>query len=62
MGSEVITEANDKRALPMMVETAEKNTGTEIKEVAADKGYSSYENYEYLKTWYKGIHTGSGMQ
>lgn len=32
-----------------MIEEAEENTNEEIKEVIADSGYSSYENYEYLK-------------
>lgn len=48
VSSEVINEANDRKALKEMVETAEENLGEEIKEVAADTGYSSYENYEYL--------------
>ena len=50
ISSEVLNKANDRKALELMVETSEKNLGEEIKEVAADAGYSSYENYEYLES------------
>jgi len=32
-----------------MVETSDKNLKEPVKEIAADSGYSSYDNYEYLK-------------
>ena len=48
VSSEVIQDANDRNALELMVETTEENTKEEVKEIAADTGYSSYENYEYL--------------
>jgi transposase len=48
VGSEVITDANDRRALALMVETAEATSGAVITEVTADTGYSSYENDAYL--------------
>jgi hypothetical protein len=48
VGSEVISEANDRTALQPMVEVTQKNLNEPIKEVAADSGYSSYDNYEYL--------------
>jgi len=48
VGSDVITEANDRTALEPMIETAEETLKKPIKEVAADSGSSSYENYEYL--------------
>lgn len=48
VGSEVITDANDRKALVLMVETSETNTGEEVTEVTADTGYSSYDNDAYL--------------
>lgn len=48
VGSEVMQEANDRTALETMIETTEEILGEPIKEIAADSGYSSYENYEYL--------------
>lgn len=48
VSSEVIQDANDRNALELMVERTEENTKEELKEIAADTGYSSYENYEYL--------------
>ena len=48
VSGEVLTDPNDRHALELMVETTEENTGEEVKEVGADKGYSGYENYEYL--------------
>lgn len=49
LAAEVINEANDRGALVSTLEQAGANTGEEIDEVAADSGYSSYDNYEYLK-------------
>lgn len=48
VGSDVVTEANDRAALEPMVKTTEETLGESVREVAADSGYSSYENYEYL--------------
>lgn len=48
VSSEVLTDPNDRYALERMVETTEENTEQEVKEVGADRGYSGYENYEYL--------------
>ncbi|MBF0252319.1 MAG: IS1182 family transposase [Candidatus Omnitrophica bacterium] len=48
VGTEVIQEANDRNALKIMIEETERTLGEEVKEVAMDTGYSSYENYEYL--------------
>jgi len=49
VAAEVINEANDRNALTGILEQAEANAGEEIEEVIADSGYSSYDNYEYLK-------------
>jgi len=49
LSSEVITEASDRQALTQMIETSEANLAQPVKEVAADAGYSSYDNYEYLE-------------
>ncbi len=49
LSSEVITQASDRKALELMVKTSETNLVQPIKEVAADAGYSSYDNYEYLE-------------
>ena len=48
LASEVIREPSDRQALSVMVEATDKNLGQPVKEVAADAGYSSYDNYEYL--------------
>ena len=48
VGAEVVAEENDRRQLAPMVEQAEAILGEEVKEVIADSGYSSYDNYEYL--------------
>lgn len=48
VGSEVITDPNDRKALALMVETSEANSSEAIREVTADTGYSSYENDAYL--------------
>ncbi len=49
LAAEVINEANDRDALTGILEQAERNTNSEIEEVIADSGYSSYDNYEYLQ-------------
>ena len=46
--AEVTTKANDRASLEPMVKAAEETLAEPLKEVAADSGYSSYENYEYL--------------
>ena len=48
VGAEVVAEENDRRQLAPMLEQAEAILGEEVKEVIADSGYSSYDNYEYL--------------
>jgi transposase len=48
VGSEVITDPNDRKALALMIETSEANSSEAIREVTADTGYSSYENDAYL--------------
>jgi transposase len=48
VASDVIQDANDRTALEPMVKAAEKNLKEPVKEIAADSGYSSYDNYEYL--------------
>jgi transposase len=49
VAAEVINEANDRGALTGILEQAEANIRSEIREVIADAGYASYDNYEYLK-------------
>lgn len=48
--AEVISEPNDREALISTLEQTEANIREEIAEVVADAGYSSYDNYEYLKS------------
>ena len=48
VGAEVTTNANDRTALQPAIKTTEEVLKETIKEVIADTGYSSYENYEYL--------------
>jgi len=48
VGADVITDANDKQALEPMVEQAQENLDKTINDIAADCGYSSYDNSEYL--------------
>ncbi len=50
VGTDVTTEANDRGELINMIEQTENNIGQETKEIIADSGYSSYDNYEYLDT------------
>jgi transposase len=49
LSSEVLTEASDRQALERMVKTSDANLAQPVEEVAADAGYSSYDNYEYLE-------------
>ena len=49
VSGEVITDAADCKMSKLMVETADKNLKEPAKEIAADSGYSSYDNYEYLR-------------
>ena len=44
----MITEATDRQALELMVKSSDENLSEPVKEIAADSGYSSYDNYEYL--------------
>lgn len=48
VSSKVITDPTDRNALELMVKTTDGNLVEHIKEVAADSGYASYDNYEYL--------------
>lgn len=48
IAAEVITDPTDRNALELMVGTSDENLKEQIKEVVADSGYSSYDNYEYL--------------
>jgi len=49
LASEVVTEVSDRKALELMVKTSDTNLAQPVKEIAADAGYSSYDNYEYLE-------------
>lgn len=49
VAAEAETEPNDQNQLEPMIEQTETNTNEEVKEVAADSGYGSYSNYEYLE-------------
>jgi len=48
VSAEVITDPTDRNALELMVQTSDENLKERIREIAADSGYSSYDNYEYL--------------
>ena len=48
VGAGVVTEKDDQKQLAPMIEQVEEVLEEEIKEVIADSGYASYENYEYL--------------
>ncbi len=50
VGADVVTEENERQQLVPMVEQAEAVLGEKVKEVIADSGYASYDNYEYLST------------
>ena len=49
VAGEAVTEANDRNPLKPMIEQTESNTQEAVKETAADSGYGSYANYEYLE-------------
>ena len=49
VAAEAVTEANDRNQLKPVIEQTELNTQEKVKEVAADCGYGSYANYEYLE-------------
>ena len=49
VGAEVVQEANDRASMKLMIEETERTLTEEVKEVALDTGYSSYDNYEYLE-------------
>ncbi|MGQ3684838.1 MAG: transposase [Candidatus Loosdrechtia sp.] len=49
VAAEPVTDANDRNQLKPVIEQAESNTQVKVKEVAADSGYGSYANYEYLE-------------
>lgn len=49
VAGEAVTEANDRNQLKPVIEQTELNTQEKVKEVAADCGYGSYANYEYLE-------------
>ena len=53
VAAEAVTEANDRKQLEPIIEQTETNTKETVEEVAADSGYGSYTNYEYLEE--KGI-------
>ena len=53
VAAEAATDANDRNQLKPMVEQTVSNTQEAVKETAADSGYGSYANYEYLEQ--KGI-------
>ncbi len=53
VAAEAVTEPNDRQQLEPMIERVETNTKESVKKVAADSGYGSYSNYEYLEQ--KGI-------
>ena len=60
VSSEVITSPTDHRALELMVKSSDQNLREQVKEIAADSGYSSYDNYEYLeKKRQDWLYTGS---
>ena len=48
VAAESVTDANDRNQLKPMIEQTESNTQEAVKETAADSGYGSYSNYEYL--------------
>ncbi len=48
VAAEAVPEANDRSQLEPMIEQSESNTKEAVNEVAADSGYGSFSNYEYL--------------
>ena len=53
LAAEAVTNPNDRQQLKPMIEKTESNTSVKATEVAADSGYGSYSNFEYLEA--KGI-------
>ena len=49
VAAEAVSEANDRKQLEPMIEQTERNIKEPVEEVAADSGYGSYANYEYLE-------------
>lgn len=49
VSGEVNNVSSDRKELIKMIESSEKNIEENIKEIIADAGYSSYDNYEYLE-------------
>ena len=49
VNSAISLDANDKSGFKSVVEGTEKILEEDIKEIAADAGYSSFDNYEYLE-------------
>ncbi len=49
VAAESVTDANDRNQLKPVIEQTESNTQEKVKEVAADCGYGSYAQYEYLE-------------
>jgi len=45
----VSNNASDKEQLTPLISQAEMNTGTQVENILADSGYSSYANYEWLE-------------
>ena len=48
VAADITSQANDRLELKSMIEKTEENTSRKVREVLADAGYSSYDNYEYL--------------
>jgi transposase len=48
VAADVITNPGDRKGLIPMIEATEQNTGNKVKEVYADAGYSSFENYREI--------------
>lgn len=49
IAAEAVTDANDRQQLKPMIEQSEANSREVVEEAAADSGYGSYDNYEYLE-------------
>lgn len=49
VAAESVTEANDRNQLKPLIEKTESNALVKVNEAAADCGYGSYANYEYLE-------------
>jgi len=48
VGGEVVVDENDRKQFIPMIEETEKVLVEDVEEVIADRGYGSYDNYEYL--------------